>query len=139
MEVRFLAMCVVLLLQACTIRIPDGVLSCESNADCPPDFRCSSESQRCVLGSAHAADGGGAGRPEAGVDAAADGGGVMQPDSGVDAAVDGGDETTGMNKVPAPTFHGFTTSGATALDGFEKGGRVCTTNGRYCLTGAFEP
>jgi len=137
MEVRFLAIWVVTLigplgLLGCSIQIPDGVISCVNDADCPSGFRCASggAEPRCVRGPAPAADGG---------VASADGGTAARPDTGVGVAADGGG-TVSENSVPAaPTFHGFTTSGATALDGFEKGGRVCTPNGRYCLTGAFEP
>jgi hypothetical protein len=146
MGVRFLAMCVVTLtsplsLLSCSIRIPDGVISCVNDADCPPDLRCSASSGagRCVRPPVPPADGGDASSFDARIDSAADGGNAARPDTGVEVAADGGG-TVSENTVPAaPTFHGFTTSGATALDGFEKGGRVCTPNGRYCLTGAFEP
>jgi hypothetical protein len=151
MEVRFLAVCVITLLSAlvssgCSIRIPDGVIDCSKDADCPRDFHCRArgELRRCVRASTPAADGGkpldtgvapaaDSGEPlDTGVAPAADSGGALPP-------ADGGSPLGEVSVAAPPTFHGFTTSGATALDGFEKGGRVCTTNGRYCVTGAFEP
>lgn len=84
-------------------------------------------------------------RPDAAAD---DGGGTVGPamDAGADSGVDGGPVEPPTRPVPTSstgfgTLGGHRGGGTLTLydDGFETGERLCTTNGLYCITGAFTP
>jgi len=130
------------LLAACKADIPDGVFACDADGDCPSGLVCRSEaadeSTRYCYASGTERDGGLAGA--AGHTGRDGGGSAGEP--AVDAGSDAGPATP-----PAPSPIGFSTlrerrsGGGLTLydDGFERGDRLCSTDGQWCMTGGFEP
>jgi len=140
------------LLAACKADIPDAVFACNADSDCPSGFECRSEdadgNARYCYASGAEHDGG---RSDAAGQAGRDGGGgAGKPavDAGFDAGVDrDGGPDAGPAAPPALGPIGFSTlrerrsGGGLTLydDGFERGDRLCSSNGRLCVTGGFEP
>ena len=122
-------------LAGCSASIPEGVYACASETDCPADFVCSrgedDDRDYCYRSAQAQAGSGDGGRGGAAGDAG-------MPVAGADA---------GPPAPVAPTATGFTSLGGVRSGGglrlyderFERGERRCTTDGRLCVTGGFEP